>query len=108
MFPLNVTEELGDWPEMHVRQRKWVNQPLHLHSSSSYSLDSIQYCFDLLHRCDRSGDGGRSQRGMPAPMDEGSTGEIGEAALQFRQEEEQQQHYRSILEFFFLGNIQCT
>ncbi|RRT63358.1 hypothetical protein B296_00037554 [Ensete ventricosum] len=24
MFPLNVTEELGDWPEMHVRQRKWV------------------------------------------------------------------------------------
>ncbi|XP_074572338.1 nudix hydrolase 17, mitochondrial-like [Curcuma longa] len=24
MFPLNVTEELGDWPEMHTRERKWV------------------------------------------------------------------------------------
>lgn len=25
MFPLNVTEELGDWPEMHTRERKWVS-----------------------------------------------------------------------------------
>ncbi|CAL9150059.1 unnamed protein product [Musa hybrid cultivar] len=24
MFPMNVTQELGDWPEMHLRQRKWV------------------------------------------------------------------------------------
>ncbi|WOK93158.1 hypothetical protein Cni_G01851 [Canna indica] len=24
MFPLNVTEELGNWPEMHMRERKWV------------------------------------------------------------------------------------
>ncbi|XP_074570747.1 nudix hydrolase 17, mitochondrial-like [Curcuma longa] len=24
MFPLNVTEELGDWPEMQTRERKWV------------------------------------------------------------------------------------
>ncbi|OAY79288.1 Nudix hydrolase 17, mitochondrial [Ananas comosus] len=24
MFPLNVTEELGQWPEMHARKRRWV------------------------------------------------------------------------------------
>ncbi|CAD5165900.1 nudix hydrolase 17, mitochondrial-like [Musa acuminata AAA Group] len=24
MFPMNVTQELGDWPEMHLRERKWV------------------------------------------------------------------------------------
>ncbi|XP_074579448.1 nudix hydrolase 17, mitochondrial-like [Curcuma longa] len=24
MFPLHVTQELGDWPEMHTRERKWV------------------------------------------------------------------------------------
>ncbi|KAG1334878.1 nudix hydrolase 17, mitochondrial [Cocos nucifera] len=25
MFPLNVTEVLMDWPEMDVRERRWVN-----------------------------------------------------------------------------------
>ncbi|PKA53553.1 Nudix hydrolase 17, mitochondrial [Apostasia shenzhenica] len=25
MFPLNVTEELDNWPEMSVRQRRWVS-----------------------------------------------------------------------------------
>ncbi|CAL9131435.1 unnamed protein product [Musa textilis] len=24
MFPMNVTQELGCWPEMHLRERKWV------------------------------------------------------------------------------------
>lgn len=25
MFPLNVTEVLTDWPEMDVRERRWVS-----------------------------------------------------------------------------------
>ncbi|RRT37077.1 hypothetical protein B296_00040480 [Ensete ventricosum] len=29
MFPMNVTQELGDWPEMHLRERKWVSTRTH-------------------------------------------------------------------------------
>lgn len=50
MFPMKVTEELAQWPEMHQRQRAWV----HLHGcrqlidfGSSDETDNLSSIFKV-------------------------------------------------------------
>ncbi|XP_020090037.1 nudix hydrolase 18, mitochondrial-like isoform X3 [Ananas comosus] len=78
MFPLNVTEELGQWPEMHARKRRWVSRIYDVALSNSFvPREMKEPTTDFLLILGETGDGGRSKSRVPACLDDRSAGQFG-------------------------------